>query len=189
MVNLDWQRLPCPPAPHTYEFSVVTSSSPFLVEQAGDYYLGFEESARETLDFFNYKRITTKCTPVGSRFDPVPDQMATVAASFDTETGDANFVVALFGNTRPRFTRGDTNDDRSVDIGDVVHVLSHLFLGASLITPADAADVNDDGALDIADALTLLSYLFSRQHTQMLHSPYWETDLGRKGIDPTPDQL
>lgn len=55
--------------------------------------------------------------------------------------------------------RGDVNGDKAISLGDVVGILSYLFLNQSL-TCMDAADSNDDGVLDISDAVFLLYYLF-----------------------------
>jgi hypothetical protein len=60
----------------------------------------------------------------------------------------------------PTFVRGDSNQDRKLDLSDAVHWLSALFLGGPLPKCADAADSNDDGRLDISDASATLNFLF-----------------------------
>ena len=59
---------------------------------------------------------------------------------------------------QPRFIRGDTNNDFSLDIGDVVMLQEFLHGGAEL-TCLDAADVNDDGAVDDLDIVSLLTII------------------------------
>ncbi len=58
------------------------------------------------------------------------------------------------------FRRGDLNADNSLDLGDVVTLLGHLFNSFPLVCHV-AADVNNDHGLDIADPIALLSYLFA----------------------------
>ncbi len=54
---------------------------------------------------------------------------------------------------------GDANCSGSVDIADVVTLLSYLFAGEDLCCPA-ASDVNDDDDVDIADPIGLLYFHF-----------------------------
>jgi hypothetical protein len=55
---------------------------------------------------------------------------------------------------------GDCNDDKQVDLADVVYVVTYLFDGGPAPDPIQAADVNLDGKVDIADAVYLVNYLF-----------------------------
>jgi hypothetical protein len=65
---------------------------------------------------------------------------------------------------------GDSNGDLQRDLSDGVHLLQHLFLGASapvpLATCAGAAprvkngDSNGDGIVDVSDGISLLCWLF-----------------------------
>ena len=59
-----------------------------------------------------------------------------------------------------RFRRGDANGDGSVDLGDPLTLLFHLYLGGNDINCADAADADDSGSLTIADAIAVLGHLF-----------------------------
>jgi len=60
-----------------------------------------------------------------------------------------------------QFVRGDTNDDGTVNIADVVFTLNSLFVpGSPQASCPDAADFNDDGTSNIADAIFLLNNLF-----------------------------
>ena len=59
------------------------------------------------------------------------------------------------------FTRGDSNMDGMIDIGDPIHTLGYLFGGAAQPPCLDAVDANDDGNTDIADAIHTLTFLFA----------------------------
>ena len=88
----------------------------------------------------------------------------------------------VVGNS-PLLIRGDANDDGIVNIADAIHLLLHLFPGASGGTPIvcrDAADANDDGGLNISDAVVLLNSLFGAGPL-----PPPNSDSGC-GVDPTP---
>ena len=63
---------------------------------------------------------------------------------------------------QPAFIRGDTNQDNSTDLADVIVILSALFQGGQGVPDCGLAqDVNDDDSLDISDAVYMLSWLFS----------------------------
>jgi hypothetical protein len=78
----------------------------------------------------------------------------------------------------PQFTRGDANQDGSINIADVVTILGYLFQGQG----ADcllSVDANDDESNDISDAIALLALLFGGG--QSLPAPYPAC-----GLDGTP---
>lgn len=79
------------------------------------------------------------------------------------------------------FRRGDTNADGSLDLGDAIHLLNHLFTSPRLACE-DAADINDDGSLDLGDPISLLNYLFADGGAPA--APF-----DACGADPTPDDL
>ena len=78
--------------------------------------------------------------------------------------------------------RGDTNQDSSVNLGDVLNVLSSLFNEGQTLLCLKAADANDDGRVDVSDAVQLLLYLFAGGSP--LPQPFPDC-----GADPTPDAL
>lgn len=78
-------------------------------------------------------------------------------------------LVHYTGPTTPPFIRGDANSNGSVDIADVVSILSHLF-SAGVAPCRSALDTNTDGALNISDAIEVLSFLYD--NGPMLSSPY-----------------
>jgi len=98
-------------------------------------------------------------------------------------SGWTEAIPAMVGNTLTvtrAFSRGDTNSDGRVDIGDPVWNLLCLF--SCLPSCFDAHDTNDDGLWNIADPITTLSYLFNGGFP--LPPPFLTC-----GADPTPDSL
>lgn len=85
---------------------------------------------------------------------------------------------------RPRFRRGDANNNSSVDISDAIGILSFLFLGTFEPTCPDALDVGDDGKIDISDPVRLLGFLFTG--AQPPPPPPGPRDCG---VDPSDDDL
>jgi hypothetical protein len=55
---------------------------------------------------------------------------------------------------------GDANGDGTVNIGDAVFLINHIFKGGPGPDPEDAGDANCDGSLNIADAVHLVEYIF-----------------------------
>ena len=59
------------------------------------------------------------------------------------------------------FVRGDTNHDGTIDIADVISILSFLFVAGTPTPPCfDALDINDSGNLDLADPISLIDITF-----------------------------
>ena len=84
---------------------------------------------------------------------------------------------------RHAFIRSDANADGTLDIGDPIWTLNHLFFGAPPPKCAKAADANDDGRMDIGDALFTLNYTFMGGPRPPEPFP------PLCGLDPTPDSL
>ncbi len=61
----------------------------------------------------------------------------------------------------PLLKRGDTNDDKKVDIADPVFLLNHIFGGGKAPRCRSVANANADAYLDISDAIVILSFLFA----------------------------
>jgi len=55
---------------------------------------------------------------------------------------------------------GDANADGSMDISDVITILTALFLNHTQPIDWEAADSNSDGAVDLADAQWVLNLIF-----------------------------
>jgi hypothetical protein len=80
------------------------------------------------------------------------------------------------------FRRGDANSDGSIDIGDPLAVLFHLFAGGGGVRCEKSADADDSGAIGLADAIRLLQYLFNAGKPP-------EGPFAACGSDPVPDVL
>lgn len=87
-------------------------------------------------------------------------------------------LVALGG---AQFIRGDANGDGSLNIGDVLPILNHIF-GLGALGCQDAGDIDDNGALQVNDPVLLLGYLFTSGAPPLPPFPV-------AGVDPTPDAL
>ncbi len=81
------------------------------------------------------------------------------------------------------FRRGDSNEDKALDLSDAVSTLEYLFRGGRAPACPDAADANDDGRLDLSDAVYTLNALFLGGP----QPPAPGTD--GCGPDPTEDEL
>jgi hypothetical protein len=55
---------------------------------------------------------------------------------------------------------GDANGDQNLDAGDVILLLSYVFLGTSPPCVCEAADCDSNGGIDIGDIMYLLNHLF-----------------------------
>ncbi|TFH65876.1 MAG: hypothetical protein E4G91_00865 [Candidatus Zixiibacteriota bacterium] len=56
---------------------------------------------------------------------------------------------------------GDADGSGSVDISDVVYLISYIFSGGSAPVPLLNGDANCDSAVDISDVVYLIAYIFS----------------------------
>ena len=101
---------------------------------------------------------------------------------------EAEFGTDLDGTGLPddcerSFLRGDSNDDRDLDISDGIFLLRYLFLGRHRPRCLDAVDMNDDGLIDVADAIFVNRYLFLAGDEIPVPGPF------ECGVDPTIDTL
>lgn len=80
------------------------------------------------------------------------------------------------------FSRGDCNQDASVDISDSIGLLSDLFAGGVPSGCDKACDSNDDGSKDIGDVIFILGFLFDGGAQPL--APFVTC-----GADPTADTL
>ncbi|MEM7167897.1 MAG: hypothetical protein AAF581_20765 [Planctomycetota bacterium] len=93
-----------------------------------------------------------------------------------------NHVDDALGINRIKFVRGNANGGPTVDVSDVIFVMTYLFLSGAAPDCYDAADANDDGIVDIADPILLLGHLFSDGRPPPAPGAVC-------GPDPTPDAL
>jgi hypothetical protein len=62
---------------------------------------------------------------------------------------------------KPPYVYGDANGDGTIDISDVVYLISYIFSGGAAPDPEAAGDANCDSSLDISDVVYLIAYIFS----------------------------
>ncbi len=83
--------------------------------------------------------------------------------------------------------RGDCNQDRILDVGDVVYLINYLYKsGLAPLPLADQGDVNHDGLVDVADVVYLLNYLFKsgippQDYQRFLPQP-WGSKFARSSL-------
>ncbi|UCG12125.1 MAG: dockerin type I repeat-containing protein, partial [Deltaproteobacteria bacterium] len=58
------------------------------------------------------------------------------------------------------FLCGDANRDETIDLGDVVYLISYLYKNGPPPDPAVAGDVNGDGIVNLGDVVYLITYLY-----------------------------
>lgn len=90
---------------------------------------------------------------------------------------DGSFTVLA----RAVFVRGDVITNGTINLADVVAILSNVF-GRYPIDCLKAADVDDDGKVALADAIHALNFIF--RHGKAIASPWPDP-----GTDPTEDNL
>ena len=81
---------------------------------------------------------------------------------------DAGYIRPMGPPPEGNFTLpGDCNNDGTLDLSDVIHLLGFLFQGNPESLPClseagnlDLMDVNTDGAIDLSDSIFLLAFLF-----------------------------
>ena len=156
---------------------------------AGEFHTSFRLSGASGEQVYLFDRKESDYGLIhGYRFGP---QESDVAESL-CPNGDPNgtFGAEMGGSPRaenecsaPRFLRGDTDGNCSVNLSDAVFVLQHLFAGG--IEPAclDAADTDDDSTIGITDPISLLGHLFQGQAAPPAPGATCP------GFDPTEDQL
>jgi len=65
----------------------------------------------------------------------------------------------LIRNIMPEM-RGDTNGDGTIDLGDVLYLVSYLYKDGLAPDPLLIGDVDCDGLIDLGDVLFLVNYLY-----------------------------
>ena len=104
-----------------------------------------------------------------------------------------NLVILTDGVARPglvdgkvtirkAFIRGDSNQDKRIDIADGIFLLDYIFKGGRAPKCDDAADSNNDSRLDISDPIFYLNYLFKG-------GPQPSSPFPIPGVDPDTDTL
>ncbi|MBI4601691.1 MAG: hypothetical protein HY721_07005 [Planctomycetes bacterium] len=84
---------------------------------------------------------------------------------------------------KPKYHRGDADDNGRLELTDAIRILGFLFLGAASPTCMDAADADDNGKVELTDAIRDLGYLFLGAAAPAPPGPPPEVC----GPDPTPE--
>ena len=75
----------------------------------------------------------------------------------------ANFTdgeIEFVGTVTNDFQRGDSNDDGTINIADIIWMLAEMFTGGTTTDCLSADDTNADGLNDAADAVYTATYIF-----------------------------
>ncbi|MCP4567728.1 MAG: hypothetical protein GY841_09125 [FCB group bacterium] len=59
-----------------------------------------------------------------------------------------------------RYFCGDANADWSVNVGDAVYIINHVFKGGDPPIPLESAEVNCDGAVNVGDGVYIINFIF-----------------------------
>ena len=101
--------------------------------------------------------------PAGVSVDALRLQLAALTPEEIQENWE-NIALGKGANppalVRPRFHRGDPNDDGTANITDGIYILNFLFLGGPPPTCDESADANNDGGVNITDGIYVLNFLF-----------------------------
>ncbi|MEM7232313.1 MAG: CotH kinase family protein, partial [Planctomycetota bacterium] len=106
---------------------------------------------------------------------------------YNTEPGDVPAEAALSfeydADGSPRFSRGDTDGNGSINVTDPIRILWYLTVGLdSGPICEDSMDVDDSGSVNVTDGIVALNYLFRE-------GPAPQAPFGVCARDPTEDQL
>ena len=74
--------------------------------------------------------------------------------------GSPGFVEGIISPNLTLFTRGDSNGDGFVDLGDAVHSLVYMFAGGNPPNCQQATDADGNDAIELNDPVTLLNHLY-----------------------------
>jgi len=92
--------------------------------------------------------------------------MGLVAADFNNDgaidLARSSTGVGILWNIKSTFSVGDANNDSTINIFDITHLISYLYLSGDLPEPLEIAsgDVNCDCVVNIFDITYLISYLY-----------------------------
>ncbi len=110
-----------------------------------------------------------------SFFPPSVNQGSVLGQAVRADMIGLGTITAFCGGEE--FLRGDHNEDSTVSISDVVHLIDFLFTGGPASGCERSGDTNGDEAIDIADAITLVSALFEGSTTIPAPFPVCDVDL------------
>ena len=92
---------------------------------------------------------------LGIRIDGGADVML-VQGHSEPGAGEAD----TFHYGAPEFLRGDANNNWTIELGDVVYLITYLYKNGPAPDPLDAGDVNCSGLVELGDIVYLITYLY-----------------------------
>ncbi len=78
----------------------------------------------------------------------------------NAETYSAYGNVVVMGET-PEYSTGDANGDGTINVGDPVYLINHIFKSGPAPVPLEAGDANCDTAVNVGDAVFLINFIFN----------------------------
>jgi len=96
---------------------------------------------------------------------PYADSQDSVQVRFELKSDGGLYLggwniddFAIVGVTS--FMLGDANNDKELNVSDVIYIINYLFKGGEEPIPLDSGDANCDGEVNVTDAIYLINYLF-----------------------------
>jgi len=111
----------------------------------------------------NWQVISGGGTSCGSSNYRIGGTVAQTAAQTGVSTGYRmqHGYWQEFGDSLVDYICGDADGSRSVDIDDVVYLISFIFSGGPPPYPLEAGDADCSGGVDIDDVVYLINYIFT----------------------------
>ncbi|MGB7062736.1 MAG: Ig-like domain-containing protein [Candidatus Zixiibacteriota bacterium] len=78
----------------------------------------------------------------------------------DGSSSDSEVVSITVNDVNQEPLRGDANGDGTINVGDVVYLVSYLYRGGAEPTPLWTGDCNCDEIINLGDIVYLVSYLY-----------------------------
>ncbi|MEE9441169.1 MAG: M20/M25/M40 family metallo-hydrolase [candidate division Zixibacteria bacterium] len=85
-----------------------------------------------------------------------PINFTAVVEDLEGLTGECQFTL----NINFDYFCGDANSDESINIGDAVYIINHIFKNGPAPDPIQSCNVNCDGACNVGDAVYLINHVF-----------------------------
>jgi hypothetical protein len=94
----------------------------------------------------------------------------TINAEDDNAINDTLMAVTV-SDSESAFVCGDANSSLSVDIDDIVYLISFIFSGGPPPAPVESGDPDCSGGVDIDDVVYLINYVFASGPEPCLDCP------------------
>jgi hypothetical protein len=79
----------------------------------------------------------------------------------EDEFGNLSPHSAILEAIAPEYVCGDIDGNQSVNVSDIVTLISYVFADGPPPDPPAAGDVDCSGTINVADVVTLISYIFA----------------------------